>query len=411
MEKSVLVIGAGITGVACAEYLRRANIPVLLIDQIRPGDPKAASFGNAGLLARAAIAPVADPDLYRELPKMLLGRNAPLALRWSYLPKIAPWITRFLKHGLPGEYRKIVANLDMIVHDTVDQHVALAKGTRAESFIRTGDLTYLYTRKKDYRSSSLANQLKAELGCDYDPLNLDELKERDPNLGDHYQFGTAYKLNGWVDDPAAYVTALFDHYIENGGAFEQAVIETLTENGARSADGRHFEAEQTVIAAGAWSKPLMKTIGEKIALEGERGYHVTFHSPSITAPNPYIATDIRCAATPYSNKIRCAGTTEFAPLDSPATTRRWDLMRRGIKQIYPSLTWEKETEWMGNRPSTPDSLPLLGRSNARANIIYATGGQHLGLTIGPKLGRLVRDIITEQKPNIDISPYAPDRFS
>lgn len=410
MKRQIIVIGAGITGVSCAEYLRRSRQNVLLVDAHRPGDPRAASFGNAGLLARAAITPVADPDLYRELPKMLLGKNAPLSLRWSYLPKITQWIARFMKHGLPGEYRKIVARIDQIAHDTVEQHLALAEGTKAAGFIRSGELTYLYPRKQDYRSSSLANRLKAEMGCTYDARDLNALQEIDPHLGSSYKFGTAYKHNGWIDDPATYVKALFDHYEERGGAFEKVHVEALMPNGIRSSDGRVIEAEQIVLAAGAWSKPLAKTLGEAIPLEGERGYHVTFHTPSFTPPAPYIVTDIRCGVTPYSTSIRCAGTTEFAPLDSKQTKGRTDLLRRAIKRVYPDLEWERETEWMGNRPSTPDSLPLLGRSKTHPSLIYATGGQHLGLTIGPKLGRLVRDIALDMSPNEDISPYSPDRF-
>lgn len=406
----VIVIGAGITGLAIAEHLRRAGAKVTLIDPVHPGDPEQASFGNAGLLARSAITPVSEPALFLQIPAMLLGPNSPLSLRWSYLPKLAPWAMSFLRNGFPKRFKAITRAIDGLAHDTVDQHLSLAKGTGAEEYIRTGVLTYLYPKASDYKPRSLANRIKAECGCEYETLGRADLLDLDPNLGPRYSFGTAYKFNGWITDPAAYLKALFRHYQAQGGAYIQAKVTGIEGKSVRLADGQSHEAYQIVLAAGAWSGDLSKSLGLKTPLEGERGYHISVKSPSITPPTPYLVTDRRFGLTPMTNGIRCAGTSEFAPLGAPPTKGRADILRKNLRLVYPQIEWESDTEWLGNRPSTPDSVPMLGRAPNAPHVICAFGSQHLGLTIGPRIGQLVRDMVLDKPSNADLSAYRPDRF-
>jgi D-amino-acid dehydrogenase len=121
-------------------------------------------------------------------------------------------------------------------------------------------------------------------------------------------------------------------------------------------------------------------------------------------------TDAKSVMTPMTPGIRIAGTTEFAPLDSRPSTRPFELQRDAVRRLYPSLTWDTEETWMGHRPSTPDSLPMLGRTKSNPNVIFAFGSQHLGLTMGPKLGLLTAQIVQNRSPNTDISGLAVDRF-
>lgn len=410
MAQSVIVIGAGFTGVCIAENLRRSGASVTLLDRVKPGDTAQASCGNAGLLARAAIVPAMEPDILPKLPKYLFSRKSPLNLRWSYLPKFLPFGLSFLRNASPARVRKIARSLDMLAHDTVAQHLNLAKGTPAEKYITSGTLTYLYPRKKDYEANRFSNALLAELGVIPDHLNLPELREIDPALGDAYHFGARYKDNGYISDPAAYLQALTAHFEANGGKFVLGAAKGLQGQSVRMQDGTELRADTIVIAAGAWSKALTAGLGHKVPLEGERGYHLMLTSPNFTPPIPYMMTDAKSVMTPMDRGIRIAGTTEFAPLDSPPSKRPFELQRDSVRRLYPTLTWGAEETWMGHRPSTPDSLPMLGRTTANPNVIFAFGSQHLGLTIGPKLGVLTAQIAQNRSPNADISALAVDRF-
>ena len=143
-EWSIIVVGAGIMGVCIAENLRRLGQEVLLIDKVSPGDQHQASYGNAGILARSAIVPVSAPGIISKIPSMILNPESPLFLKWRYLPKLMPWLAEFLMNSREAKVREISSALDILIGDTVEQHISLSKGTPAEKFIREGDWTYYY---------------------------------------------------------------------------------------------------------------------------------------------------------------------------------------------------------------------------------------------------------------------------
>ena len=159
MSKSIIVIGAGITGVSSAEWLRRDGWDVTIIDRIDPGHPDQTSFGNAGLIARGAIIPVSTPRLFFKAPAMLLNPNSPLYLRWSYLPRLAPWLVPFLRNGNERKVTEIAAALAALTNDSVDQHQALASGTSAAAFIHTGEYVNLYPQKSEYLARNMGSIL------------------------------------------------------------------------------------------------------------------------------------------------------------------------------------------------------------------------------------------------------------
>ena len=413
MTKTILVVGAGITGVSAAEWLRRDGWQVTLIDRIEPGSPEQTSFGNAGLLARGAIIPVSVPGLIAKAPAMLLDPNSPLYLRWSYLPRLLPWLVPFLRNGSVDKVTEIAAALAALTDDSVDQHQEISAGTPAADYIVTGDYVNLYPRKSDYEADPLSSTLRKKHGFDPDQINRSEILERDPNIGPAYTFGTVYKDYGWLSSPGGYMAALFGHYHSQGGAFKRGEVvdisageaPTVTLNG-----GETITADKVVLAAGAWSSRLTKKLGLKVKLEAERGYHVSMFNPSFTAPNSYMITDAKFVLTPMAGFLRAAGVVEFGGLDAPSSKAPINLLRKQMKKVYPALEFEYDEEWMGRRPTTPDSMPVLGESPNAPNVIHAYGGQHIGLTIGPRLGKMVAGIAAGRRTNMDITPYRVDRF-
>jgi len=411
----VIVVGAGITGVSAAEWLRRDGHEVTLIDRVRPGDPTQTSYGNAGILARSGVVPVSVPGLIWKAPGMLLDRDSPLYLRWSYLPRLMPWLLRYMWNGRRSKVEEIARGLAPLVGDTVDQHLSLARGTPAARFIQHGFYTAIYRDRAAFEGDAFGFALRRAHGFEWEEWDRAALREYDPELSEAYTFGAALKDHGFITSPAGYVAALAEHFEREGGTFLQGEVADIAQiDGGRGAvtltGGARREADRVVLAAGVWSGKLAGKLGHRAAMESERGYHLTLTGASHKPPAPYMVADAKMAVTPMEEGLRFAGTVDFGGLDGPEQTAPLESLRRRVRQIYPRLEWDGEETWMGQRPSTVDSLPLLGASPKAPAIHFAFGGQHLGLTMGPRIGRMTADMIAGRKPNIDIAPYRVDRF-
>lgn len=412
-NSTVVVVGAGITGVATAEWLRRDGRDVTLIDPVEPGDREQASFGNAGLLARTSVVPVATPSLVRKAPIMVFDPGSPLFLRWSYLPRLLPWLLPFLRNTSARRIRAISLGLAEIAFDANEQHLALARGTGADAHIRTGEFVTLYQRQADYESDAFSIGLHRQHGLKPGYLSRSDLLERDPHLGPDYTFGTVYGDYAWLTSPGAYIAALFGHYRKQGGGFRQARVVDITPGDHPSVTlegGEVVTAGKVVLSAGAWSAKLARAMGAAVNLETERGYHISMHAPSLMPPCPYMVSDGKFVVTPMDGFLRAAGVVEFGGVDAPASQAPVDLIEKGVKRLYPGLTFDRAESWMGRRPTTPDSLPVIGESPRAPNVLHAYGGQHIGLTIGPRIGRITAGLIAGTRPNTDLAPYRPDRF-
>ena len=410
MKQSVIVIGSGITGVSCAEELRRSGAKVTLIDRVTAGDPSQTSYGNAGILAREGIMPIANPSMLKMIPQILLSPSSPIYLKWSYLTKFSPWAVKFIMNGTRPKALPIILALNELLYDTVENHIQLSKNTDAARFIQKGDMTFLYRNRKQFTTDTFANQARRDLGITWDELSRDKLLDRDPHISKLYQFGLAYKNHGWITNPAAYVSNLAKHFQKNGGEILIGEVSKINENNVELKDGNILKAKNIVLATGAWSKNLATQLGHNIPLQAERGYHLSLKNASHMPPNTYLITDKKFGLTPMDGFLRCAGQSEFAPLEMPPNPKAIRNLRKFLFRFYPKLEYESETIWQGTRPTLPDSLPMIGRSSKNTSVIFAFGGQHLGLTMGPKVGKMVRDIIFERQSNINMKPYSSDRF-
>tara|TARA_B100001057_G_scaffold454107_1_gene499593 strand:- start:206 stop:904 length:699 start_codon:yes stop_codon:yes gene_type:complete len=219
---------------------------------------------------------------------------------------------------------------------------------------------------------------------------------------------------GHIQNPHGYVQSLVNAFEEMGGKFIQAdVIDFERDNDRLRAvitETGRIKCNKAVVTAGIWSKPLATKLGLKVPLETERGYHVMYKSPSEMPRNPMMMTIGKFSVTPMADGLRCAGTVELGGINLGPSKAPIRLIRRRVSELFPNLTYENSKEWMGFRPSTPDGLPLIGEI-AQSGIFAAFGHQHVGLTGGAKTGRLISDIISQRIPNIDMSPYDPNRYA
>ena len=413
MSGRVVVVGAGIVGISAAIWLRRLGAEVVVIDRAPPG--RGTSFGNAGVLAACSIAPVTAPGLARRVPGLLMDPSSPLFLRWRYLPRLAPWLRRYLGHANDADTRRIASALTPIVSDAVEQHAALARGTGAERWLAGSDYHFAYADRAAFEADAYVWGLRREAG--FEPVIREgaEVRAREPSLSRSVGCLATVGGHGSVRDPGAYVEALA-HALEGmGGVMRRSRVLDLDLAGGRIAavvteDGPE-PCEAAVLATGAWSKPLMRRLGIDVPLESERGYHILFEGAEGGPTAPTMIAAGKFVATPMARGLRCAGLLEFGGLEAGPSRAPLALLRREALAAFPGLRFRSEEEWMGHRPAPADSLPLIGEVGS-TGVHAAFGHHHVGLTGGPKTGRLVAEALMGQaSPSIDMAPYSPGRFA
>ena len=411
MGQHIIVVGAGICGVSTAIWLRRAGHRVTLVDKGKPG--MGASYGNAGLLARWAVAPVTSPALWRQLPSYIVDPRTPLFLKWSHLPKMAPWIAQFMRHATDRRTKAIVAALDPLVNDAVDQHRSLVRGTPLEAWIRDSKTSFVYNRKRDFDRDAYAWAIKADIGIVPEVITGAAVQDYEPILSPKIGCLAVVSGQGHITNPGSYVTALADYFIREGGQFVQAKVQDFTRDNGRitavETDQGPMACDKAVITSGIWSKELMPKLGLNIPMEAERGYHVIFENPSMTPKHPMLMASGKFGVNAMDSGLRCAGTVELGnhiagPSDAPLR-----LIHKQAAAAFPKLRYSGTQEWLGFRPSTPDSTPVIG-ALGETGIYVGFGHQHVGLTSGPKTGRILAQLIAGQSPNLDMRPYDPARF-
>lgn len=409
----VVIAGAGIVGVSTAIWLQRAGHSVTLLD--REGPAAGTSFGNAGVLASGAVVPVTVPGLLRKAPGMLMDRDSPLFLKWSYLPKLLPWLVKYLRFATDGHVNHFATAMSGLLHDSVEQHQALAKDTPAARFITTEDYCFGYPTRADFEKDAYGWAVRKKNGVEYEVVTGSEFGQYDPLYANNFGTVVRCKNHGRISDPGAYVTALAAHFVDQGGVLQIAeVTDALRVDGVVKGfktDKGDFRGDHAVMALGAWSKSLGQKLGLEIDLESERGYHIELINPSSMPKAPMMVAAAKFVITPMEGRIRCAGVVEFGGLKSAPSRAPIDLLKRQFKQFLPQTTYDRVDEWMGHRPAPADSLPLIGATDSTGSAFAGLGHQHVGLTAGPKTGRIVAGLIDGKKPNMDLTPFDPQKYS
>ncbi|MEM7071579.1 MAG: FAD-binding oxidoreductase [Pseudomonadota bacterium] len=409
----VIVAGAGIVGVATAIWLQRAGYKVTLIDRIGPA--AGASYGNAGILAAGAIIPVTTPDLWYKAPLMLFSRKSPLFLRITHLAQLIPFLTRYLAKCTTKNVTQYAARISPLLYDSLEQHLALAGQTEAKSYIKARDYCFGYAREVDFEKDQAYWQIRKKNSVDFEVMNAKSYCAYDPFYDNHpFETVVRCKNHGFISDPSAYIHALFAHFKQQNGNFEQAEITDFKYDANRitallSPQGA-FSGDHIVLTAGIWAKPLLQKLGVHIQMMSERGYHIELSDPSLSPISPMMVCQSKFVITPMLNRIRLAGLVEFAKIDTPPSKAPIDFLKDEAIRLMPHIRYAQINQWMGERPSTPDSLPLIGLIDRFKNLYAGFGHQHLGLTAGPKTGRILADQIKGIKPNIDTQCYLPQRF-
>lgn len=413
-----LIIGSGIVGACTALELVRAGHAVTLIDSGEPAGRQSASYGHGCWISPASVVPMSMPGLWKKVPGYLLNRQGPLVIRWRHFPRLLPWLLRFLRAGSSVPRVEATARaLDRLLHDSPERHRALSREIGEPALIRREGLLYAYPDRQAFEAESLSWHLRRMTGLRWRELDAEALAAREPDLDKHYRFGILAEDGAHCIDPAAYIAAIVALARAGGARIVRATASEIVRDGARVSgvrtDAGLIACDRVVIAAGAWSKRLALSMGDHIPLESERGYHGVITLKAGGPRHPVMPSDGKMANTPTSAGLRLSGQVELASLDAPPNWSRVDILMAHARRTYPALAGTQEMpvdRWMGHRPSTPDGLPVIGRSSASPDVFYAFGHGHVGFAAGPATGRIVAEHVADLPGAPDIEAFSPRRF-
>ncbi len=411
-SREATVIGAGIVGICCALYLQRQGFSVTLVDRGGPGE--GCSMGNAGVFGANSCVPLAMPGALRRLVGTLGSPSASPSIRLHHLPKASPWLFQFLLSSRRARVEAIARALSALQQKLYESYAPLLEAAGADAMVQRAGKLHVYDNAEAFERDAPARDLQSRNGAELRELSGAEARELEPALGAGVMRAVYYPKVGHCIDPLLLARTLGSHFLRSGGhLLRQAVkgfefgrdgpCRLVTEQG-------RIEVETVVLAAGAWSRRLASQLGSRLPLESERGYHLMLPRPAVELARP-IRLGCGVVLTPMARGLRIAGFGELAGLKAPPDDTCAERLLSIAREVFPHLSSEGATRWMGHRPAMPDSLPVIGRSPRYPKAFFAFGHGHVGLALAAVTGRIVAELVTGRPPCVDVTPYAPDRFS
>jgi len=401
--RKIAVVGAGIVGTCCAAQLTCEGAQVSIIDRAMPG-MSGPSRGNAAHIAASEIIPMSSPGIALEALGMLLKPRAPLKVPLGQWPSLVPWLTRFLLNSRPSVYRAHIEKLAQLNNQVLaDVERLYALTGLSEQLQRDGAL-YLYESQRSLQKAANGFAIRRDYGFSSELIDAEQLYQLEPELAKIFTGG--YRIPQWmtVSDPKKIVSGMMEYSCANGAEFicEEILDIDPSKQAGNSAgvqllyrNGQSRSFDQIVLAAGVWSKPLLKQLGTPKLLEAERGYNTTYTQPGMKINRAILFGDRGIVATPLDHGIRIGGWAELGGTERPPKPQYFQAIEAMAAEIFPQLQTQHNYRWMGHRPSTPSSLPIIEASSINPNVIYATGHGHLGLTQGPTTAKLVQQLLLQ----------------
>jgi len=411
--QTAIIVGAGMVGLCCAYALHTRGVQVTIVDRDPVGDKT--SYGNAGALAVSECVPHSLPGQIWSIPQWLLDPMGPLSIRPGHIPQFLPWLVAYLGHSRKAQVAHIAQALQAIHGRVNSDYAPLLADIGYADKVRDKGCIRVYDNYKNFKKSALEWNIRKQHGQDYELLGESDLRAAEPALGKAKTFGVLQPQWRIIDDPKALVGCLRDWLISKGVVVVSANVDSIAVQGPRATGVNcstgFIGADQTIVAAGAWSKELASQVGERCLLESERGYNTTLPNPNIELNHELLFAEQMFVASPLSIGLRVGGASEFAGLKAAPNYKRSDNLLKLAQRYMPDLATQGGTQWMGHRPSTPDSLPVLGPSQKWQGLGYAFGHSHLGMTQAASSGQMLAEALLEPEKGTDLSAYSISRFN
>ncbi|MBL3701062.1 NAD(P)/FAD-dependent oxidoreductase [Leucobacter luti] len=419
----VLVVGGGLIGLSSAAALLRDGHRVTVIERDHLG--AGAATGNAGELTPQMVAPLASARTAGDIVRGVFTRSSYLSIAPVQLPRLLRFGIGFLRASSATRFARGEAALAQFSAGIMPalerlrgEGVEVSGG--GEGFLLTG------SDESELRAAHAGFARRAALGWGTAPgplLRGEQLRAREATLAAEVR--GAFELPGEFSlDPVRFVAGLIRHLVESGAEILEGVTAERVAPGATGTDGvtvvgrdasgepRRFTGDRAVVAAGAWSSPLLRASGIRAApVVSGKGY--SFTVPVARMPRTVVhSVDRHCVLTPMRGRLRVAGMMEFDAVPERAHPDRFELLARSAARVFDGGEWgDRSDEWVGARPMTPDGLPLLGPVAEIPGVIVATGHNMHGLSLGPATGEVVADLVAGRTPGVNGAPLDLTRFA
>lgn len=405
------IVGAGAVGLATALWAQKAGLSVAIVERGAPGG--SASFGNAGTIATYACIPVNSPALYSQFPSILFSDTSPIRVDLLHALYYFPWFAKFLCNSTHDRVEEISKQLAVILAQADAGLDPLLSLVQADDLIVNNGCLYVYATVDQFNQAIADINLRQKLGIQFNVIDEASTKSLEPNIKMPVHKALFFKNARHVCDPGELMRRLSDRFVSDGGHWVSGEARScsVNQNGAilKIWDDHDVECDHLVIAAGAHSREVSGSGAERLPLNAERGYHLMFRHAAKLLSRPVGWAHAGLYATPMTSGLRIAGTVELAGLSPKINHRRLDYLKMMSERMLGPLGVPCSS-WLGFRPSMPDALPVIGRSEFSERIFYAFGHQHIGLTLSGITGKIISDLLLKKRLDFDIRPFSPSRF-
>lgn len=416
-KPSLAVIGAGVVGLCSALQAQRQGYRVTLIDREAPG--KGASFGNAGYIATELVDPLSTPAVLKKAPFMLLNPKGPLCLPVGYLPKLMPWLTRFVKAAAPSQVAHAHRALMGLNREAVPAwRRNLAEIGEEDQLVAEGYLLVWESADKLQEAKAHAAYMaKCDIPCEL--VQGERLAELEPEMSQVLSHALFYPEACRVKEPYQLSLKLLAAFKNRGGVHLQIDVGEVKPQGEQAVEvfssegARVVTCNKVIISAGAWSKSLLSQLGLHVPLEAERGYHITAPGQGYRIKHTIGSAERKFVLSPLDSGLRAVGMTELGGLRKAPNSQRFDVLKHHTESLLPGLKQDAHADyenWMGHRPTLPDSLPVIDLHPKYPQIGFAFGNQHLGLTQAAATAELVMAKMARQTSFMNTEAFSVSRF-
>ena len=412
-RSDVLVVGGGVVGICTAYSLAERGVRTTLLE--RGEICSGASHGNGGWIFPSDSAPIPGPGVIREALPWLLDPESPLYIRPRPSLALLSWLWRFRGACNETAMRRSFRLRRALSLESLERYAQLAELPNVAFGFQRRGLLLAYRNPGALREAEQEMALLEAEGGSVKRLGPAELCQRIPTLAPDLAGGIELPLDAHIT-PGDFVRGMAVE-VERRGVVIETNTEVLGLEWSRRSPVRvrttrgDVTADEVVLAAGAWTAEIARGVGLRLPVEPAKGYSVSVERPAGHPELPVMLSEAKVGVTPMGEQLRIAGTLELAGLDLRVNRRRLDAILRAVRTYMPALPTTPTVEvWRGLRPLTPDDLPILGRPTGTTGLILATGHGMSGISQGPMTGELIAQIVTGEKPALDLEPFSPDRF-
>jgi D-amino-acid dehydrogenase len=410
---NVCVVGGGVVGLSAALELQSRGFKVIVIDRGRPRER--ASFGNAGVIGAGSVLTPAGPGVWRNLARYAANRDPALRIRYRSLPSTGRWLLHFLANCTEEAWRRSAKALSPLTAIAYDNHMRLAHFVGAVALMRRTGYLKLFPKFPSDTISLLERQILDERSIRAVLLDAAGLRDLEPTLARSFSHALYLPDSGSVASPGGLLELYWKAFRERQGAVSVGEAHGISygeDQIAVTVNGARIVAQRMVIAAGAWSPGLIAPLGYRIPFAAERGYHAQFKlRPGERLNRPVFDPDAGYAAAPIEDGVRVLTGIEIARPEDPPDFRQLCAVLGKARARLSLAETAMSPEWFGSRPATADGLPVIGEAVRHRGLFFAFGHGHIGFSTGPATGHIIADLMTQTQPEIQIAPFAIERFS